>query len=686
MQLDNIKQIFNLWNTNGRRSDILNAIDIYLKCLQEVQEEYPNDGWTTYPKSLQQYRFYQKAIEASPEVFKKHDNYDAFISAVSDEDLVQRKVLSKELMKSLDTDIEQRARHYTSNLCRLGFATEERNITPAGLAYMSNTIQNDEIENLLPIDTTNLLLLRQLVKFRTYTKPDENGKRMSYSPLFMALYLLLSDYRFDNNNFKTIVQSLSPYSPVDPDEIMQMVKENDFSFLEKEFEIPDEFCIEGVVGQDAFEQNIKNKKSSSTANIVYYEFYKKLYDYYHDRSPLRFAMLKEACSDGSDMLKQAFGNGQKVFDFGRQNAYEHEEFIEANSNSPFLNTEHFNKTFYSEYWLSKVSDQARENSDTTTRLLSASGLISFGRALPELANADIYKIVFNKDYLKSQIFKEVDDVAFCQQERKFLSNVSLCEILGYDERQVTEIIEQISHVLGSSKDDLKSVLRDRVASDFNEHIKNNYPRDKVIKLLAGFNDPDQGAGSRDIVNKACSIPTAYEYVVGIAWYYISNKEYNLYESLNLTMGADFEPERFAPGGAGDIVATYDDLIVMLEVTMMNPQAQKRGEWEPVLRHAVNMCVSAAPKPTITFFVSNYLDYNTINIWRAVATVPLQSSNSNEIVKGVRIMPITTLEMVKILENNVESEKLISITNASYDSLNSDFNDEWREEILDELFE
>ena len=36
------KQVFNLMDTNGRRSDVLNAFNIYLQTLQEIKDDYPS--------------------------------------------------------------------------------------------------------------------------------------------------------------------------------------------------------------------------------------------------------------------------------------------------------------------------------------------------------------------------------------------------------------------------------------------------------------------------------------------------------------------------------------------------------------------------------------------------------------------------------------------------------------------
>ena len=71
MKLNNDKQIFNLMDTNGRRNDVVNALQGYLTILANL-----NGEWDNLPNSLSQYLFYKKAIELSPDVFVTHSPYD----------------------------------------------------------------------------------------------------------------------------------------------------------------------------------------------------------------------------------------------------------------------------------------------------------------------------------------------------------------------------------------------------------------------------------------------------------------------------------------------------------------------------------------------------------------------------------------------------------------------------------
>lgn len=141
------------------------------------------------------------------------------------------------------------------------------------------------------------------------------------------------------------------------------------------------------------------------------------------------------------------------------------------------------------------------------------------------------------------------------------------------------------------------------------------------------------------------------------------------------------PLSHAVGGAGDIVIDYKNMTLMIEVTLMNAQAQKRGEWEPVLRHATNLTVSRSPKNVTTLFVADKLDDNTINIWRAVASVPMKATNNNEFTSLVKIFPMTNSELLKVLDQCIDEQKLLKDIDSSYNVSSESFDLSWRDKIL-----
>jgi len=693
-------QIFNLMDTNGRRSDVLNALKIYLEILEELKEVYPAEGWGKYPSSLSQFLFYEKTLEKSKDTFKDHSIYDRFISELGgdyqafidrDSRWVENNIAK--FAGVLDKAIESRARHYTSTLVKMGFTNTNRSITEAGCSYLRGSVVRDDLEEILPLDPVNIALLRQLSKLKIFSSSSE-GKRQYYSPFIMALVLLLEERTVDAHTFEIIVQGLTPYSSEAVKEAVRSSSigpaELEESICNIDFAIPDELIGKSDIEYDVFKSIFKSSKSNDSTSKTYYDFFCALRDFRANRTRDTYANLI-ACldKDNSALIHKAFGYGRAVFAAGnRGSRYDLERFIEKNADHPLLASEDYVGEFYAAYKRSKWIDSIKEYSDTTNRLLSATGLFKF-KNLPELSYKEILSLIFDAGQLRENIFGEMTDEEYDRYEvtedSYFGRSVSLAEIFNYSHDDISAITEKIEKFLGvSAAADVKQLLNDQKSADFIAHIKDKYPKEKIMELLPMFSDRSKDNQIKKEVNDAATVPTIYEYIIGIAWYYISNGAFDLYNSLNLTLNADFEPVIHAGGGDGDIVIHYEEIVVMLEVTLMNKQAQKRGEWEPVLRHSLNLKAANEPKETITFFIADELDYNTINIWRAVASVSLESTNTHTKVDGVIIMPFTNREILAFLKKNVHYKSIVDSVKDSFAKVPQITDVKWHEAIMSSL--
>lgn len=484
-------QIFNLMDTNGRRNDVINALQGYLTILDDIQNEQKMN-WASMPESLAQYEFYRQAIELSPEVFGKHGPYDKlaetlernkdFATAVQTQDMewIQKNsFMFQSLVKQFDLGIEDRARHYTSNLVKLGFTDEGREISPVGELLLDlKKLRKDDLETMLPIDGVNIVYLRQLMKLRLF---DTEGERY-YSPFNLAIFALLKRHRLHS----------------------------------------------------------------------YYDCYA-----------------------------------------------EYEEGINS---------------FYC---------------DVT----------------------------------------------------------SLSQILEYYEEETKQVEDNIQKEFpGATIEEIPVIVADKRRKEFAEFIDKNYPAEKVKEILGLFSNRSNDKLIKDIVSPDATVPTIYEYVVGIAWYYFSGKRVDILSSYNLTLSANFEPLVHAGGGQGDIVIYEADKVIMLEATLMNASSQKRGEWEPVLRHSINLKVEEETANTgrevTSFFIADSFDYNTINIWKAVAAVPLQSSNDKDkFTDNVVIMPVNTDELSSLIDKSSEYDEIISKVHKLFEVDKINFDIEWREKFM-----
>ena len=125
---------------------------------------------------------------------------------------------------------------------------------------------------------------------------------------------------------------------------------------------------------------------------------------------------------------------------------------------------------------------------------------------------------------------------------------------------------------------------------------------------------------------------------------------------------------------------------MLEATLMNSSSQKRGEWEPVLRHSVNLKVeeeiNGTQRQVTTFFIADEFDANTINIWKAVAAVPMQSSVDREsYTDNVVIMPINSAELSLLTDKSDKYDQIINDVHGLFEVEKNNFDLNWRNDFI-----
>lgn len=713
MRLQKDDQIFNLFDTNGRRNDILNAYKIYAGILDKLKIS-KNNPWQSYPKSLVQYDFYKQAITLSADHFKVHPSFDAFEAKLKDDPDFRHKFESKSLdrgedpqyaeqLTSLDKDIEARARHYTNSLVRIGFATAERELTPAGRALLNpSSIELDPLEQVLGLQNDNLLILRQLLKLRIF---NSEGTRY-YSPGKFALYLILRGYRdraiYTVPNFMKLVQLVSPAGEYDIDDVDESLERlgyertlllltSDADSLDGEEMSAADRLGDNEIPERMFDRVFENLKSRAMIR-TYRDFYLSLCDFIQRKDDASLSRLRDVFDNQTDnnALKKAFGQGRTIFKFGNRKLTV-EQFLEANKQNPLLDCRdlrELNKAFYGAFVESKASDRLRENKNETQYLLEATGLFHTDDEVSLNIPKDLFDSTEILENLRDDILHEG---SFSDYESgpgsPFGRMMSLSDILDLDYEQAAHRVDSVVKELDlKDATELGQHYNDEREQKFRNMVRSDFPREKVFRILKQFEDRSNDHDIQREVTVEADVPTIFEYISGLAWYYLSDdKNYRLLSSFNLTLDANFKPLTHASGGEGDIVIRYRNITLMLEVTLMNEQAQKRGEWEPVLRHSVNLTISS-DKPTITFFLANELDYNTINIWRAVASVPLESSTgSGEITRdGVRIMPLQIEDFIEFNANpRFSSRKLLKAVDDSFQELVSQkFDDSWRRRIIE----
>ena len=87
-----------------------------------------------------------------------------------------------------------------------------------------------------------------------------------------------------------------------------------------------------------------------------------------------------------------------------------------------------------------------------------------------------------------------------------------------------------------------------------------------------------------------------------------------YEVRRFKIDQDFFPVSTAPGNGPDLIAEFEECVVVIEVTLSESSRQEAMEGEPVRRHVAKLAMQY-DKPVFGLFIANRIDSNTAETFR-----------------------------------------------------------------------
>ena len=87
-----------------------------------------------------------------------------------------------------------------------------------------------------------------------------------------------------------------------------------------------------------------------------------------------------------------------------------------------------------------------------------------------------------------------------------------------------------------------------------------------------------------------------------------------YEVRRFKVDQDFMPVSTAPGNGPDLIAEFEDCVIVIEVTLSESSRQEAMEGEPVRRHVADL-MQQYNKPVYGLFIANRIDSNTAETFR-----------------------------------------------------------------------
>lgn len=575
------------------------------------------------------------------------------------------------------------AREKTSGLVDIGLIDDGRKLSNAGKALLKITSENDfSSDNQFQIAKDSYIYLKQLLK--TYYNVDGHTVRP-----FMVLIHLLNKFDYLTLDEYTYLLPLC-IGKTETNEIIDGISKlrcRNISIDEiivnrlmgmLNYKTALDYFIDNEVTEELICEIGLNRKSRQ-----YDKSYFKLYQALHRVFVLNDIDNLISVYDATRDIKIGKWWRNYLFDTTSEKAI---------SNHPVahLKTTLFNEVedentfkiaFFKIMHLFKAKATLSDYLDLNRRYIKTTDVVLF--------EDDTIKFdIVPKHFFKSVAAKLYQD-AFTSSELLYedcdMPEISECLIVDDD-----TIVAGINEELGINVSDMQSAraaLEDTRYQRLQHLIDTKFTDDKILSLLDCFETRNDDE-IRSMVTDNADVPTIFEYVLGILWYKASERHGKILDYMKLSLDADLLPKTHAAGGEADIVYEYEateyypEHTLLLEATLADSTNQRRMEMEPVSRHLGMHLIRSGNMNSYCVFATNYLNINVISDFRSRKTTPFYDPQDySKSVAGMKIIPLQTSELKKIVSNGKTYKELYPLFEAAFNS--TLLPHEWYESCINE---
>ena len=553
------------------------------------------------------------------------------------------------------------AREKTSGLVDIGLITEDRLITDAGRELLKITSSGDfETNNVFNINRDSFIYLKQLLK----TSINVSG---SIVRPFIAVVKCLTELEFlsydeftyfvplirDDESAKQIISDIKLYreGKILPEEIIykRLMQMENYKLAQEEFIASDVdenlICLVGM-----------NRKSRSY-DKPYYKLYENLKKVFLDGENIYESLLNSAKN-----INQKPGALWRSLLFKTTNI----GVVRKNGKSsihkqcPFINCKNeteLKEVFFKYLHVFKAMATLSDYFDLNRRYFNITDTLIFEDRMIKL------------DMIPKYYFKEIIDILYTEtfsRDDNLRADASLETISEAFKLDISKVYAALSKDLGitiKSPEQAATYVNDERYRRFNTLIDKKFNDSVLIELLNCFETRDDKR-IEEIVTDEAAIPTIFEYILGIIWYKVSERQGNILDFMKLSLEANLLPKTHAAGGYADIVYEYEACTsypkhsLLLEATLADGNNQRRMEMEPVSRHLGDYRIRFNNPFDYSLFVSTYLDKNVVSDFRYRKIIPY--TRDEETITGMKIISMDTNSLKKIIENKVKYKYLYEV--------------------------
>lgn len=559
------------------------------------------------------------------------------------------------------------AREKTSGLVDIGLITEDRLITEVGRALLEITHDgNFESNNVFNINKDSFIYLKQLLK----TSIDVSGSIVRpFITVIKCLveldFLSYDEFTYfiplirDDKSANQIISAIRLYraGKISLEEIIytRLMQMDNYRFAQEEFFTSnvDEnlICIVGM-----------NRKSRNYDKPYYklYQSLKKVFlDGEGDYESLLIATKNINQKPGILWKKLLFrlSNIGAVRKNGKASICRECPFINC------TNEMELKEVFFKYLHVFKAMATLLDYFDLNRRYFNITDTIIFENRIIKL------------DLIPKYYFKEIIDVLYedaFSRSNDLRFNISLENISEAFKFDISKVYKVLSEDLGitiKSPEQATIYVNDERYRRFNNLINKKFTDPVLIELLNCFKERNDKR-IEELVTDEATIPTIFEYILGIIWYKVSGRQGNILDFMKLSLEANLLPKTHAAGGCADIIYEYEACTsypkhsLLLEATLADRNNQRRLEMDPVSRHLGDYRIRSNNPFDYSLFVSTYLDKNVVSDFRYRKIYPY--TRDEETIEGMKIISLDTDTLKKIIENRSTYSYLYDVFNKYYE--------------------
>ena len=561
------------------------------------------------------------------------------------------------------------AREKTSGLVDIGLIDENRKLSDAGKALLHISSENDfSSDNQFQIAKDSFIYLKQLLK-TSYTVEGQTVR-----PFLVLLYLLskvdyltLDEYTYllplcvGTNETDEIIEGIKKLrtncTTIDNIIINRLMNMNNYNTAL-------DYFIENDVTESLICETGLNRKSRQY-DKPYFKLYEALYRVFVEDDIDSLPSVYSATKD----IKIGKWWRSYLFDTTSETAIGKfpSDHLKVTLFNGVTGEIEFKKAFFKTMHLFKAKATLSDYLDLNRRYIKTTDIVLFEDDTVKLDVVPQYFFKSVMDQLYSDIFVKSELL----YENCSIESISACLVVSDD-----TIIDGINEELGLSVTTIEAAreaLEDNRYQRLQHLIDTKFTDENLLSLLDYFEDRND-TEIRNMVTDNADVPTIFEYVLGILWYKASERQGKILDYMKLSLDADLLPKTHAAGGEADIVyeycatEAYPEHTLLLEATLADSTNQRRMEMEPVSRHLGRHLIRTGNLNSYCVFATNYLDINVIADFRGRKSMPFYDTQDySKSVNGMKIIPLQTSELKKIVTNGKTYKELYQLFEAAFNS-------------------